>query len=307
MNQKKKIVAICGPTGVGKTELSLSLAEKFNGEIINFDSQQFYKELIIGTAKPKPSERKNIPHHLFEEISLVENINAQKFLTLADKKVLEIWERGHLPFLVGGTGLYLRVFEYGLFKVEVKPGLREELQKRAKEEPITLYEELKRLDPEYAQKIHPKDKIRIIRALEVIYSTGLPFSEFHKKTPFFSKKRYPILKIGLSLPKEELYAKIEARVLKMLNEGWLEEVKSLLERFGREIFGKIKAIGYKELSEVLENKLSLEEAIKILQKKSKLYAKRQLTWFKKEKDIEWFHPKEIKEIEDRIKTFLEDA
>ncbi|MFN3921650.1 MAG: tRNA (adenosine(37)-N6)-dimethylallyltransferase MiaA, partial [Caldimicrobium sp.] len=222
----------------------------------------------------------------------------------ADAKVTEIWDRGNLPILVGGTGLYLRVFEYGLFKVDVKAGLRAELQKRAKEDLQSLYQELEKLDPQYAKKIHPHDKVRIIRALEVIYSTGMPFSYFHKKTPFFSCKRYPILKIGLYLPKEELYAKIKARVEKMIEAGWLEEVRNLKEKFGEEIFDKIKAIGYKELAEVLKGRLNFESAIKIIQRKSKLYAKRQLTWFRKDKDIEWFQPKDKEKIEERIRKFL---
>lgn len=304
MKGSLKVIALCGPTGVGKTELSIKLAKKFKGEIINFDSQQFYKELIIGTAKPLPQEREDIPHHLFEAISITEEMNAQKFIELADAKITEIEKRGNLPILVGGTGLYLRVFEYGLFKVEVKPGLREELQKRAKGNLQDLYNELKKWDPEYANKIHPHDKIRIIRALEVIYSTGLPFSYFHKKTLFFTQKRYPLLKIGIYLPKEELYAKIKARVIKMIELGWLEEVRALMERFGDEIFEKIKAIGYKELAQVLKGKLDWESAIKIIQKKSIHYAKRQFTWFKKEKDIEWFQPIEIEKIEKRISEFL---
>lgn len=191
MRKAIKIVAICGPTGVGKTAVSLKVAKIFRGEIINFDSQQFYKELVIGTAKPMPEERENIPHHLFDEISILEEMNAQRFLNLADKKVIEISERGNLPILVGGTGLYLRVFEYGLFEVSVKEHLREELKKRAQESLEDLYQELKMYDKVAADKIHPKDKIRIIRALEVIYSTGKPFSEFQKKPLFWPKKISP--------------------------------------------------------------------------------------------------------------------
>ncbi|MFN3567790.1 MAG: tRNA (adenosine(37)-N6)-dimethylallyltransferase MiaA, partial [Caldimicrobium sp.] len=215
-----------------------------------------------------------------------------------------IWHRGNLPILVGGTGLYLRVFEYGLFEVEIKQGLREELRKRAERNLEDLYEELKELDPLYATRIHPHDKVRILRALEVIYSTGEPFSKLQEKTPFFGNKRYSLLKIGLYLPKEELYAKIEKRVIKMVEKGWLKEVEDLKKIFGSKIFAKIKAIGYRELLDVLEGKINLEEAIKKIQKKSKEYAKRQLTWFKKEKDILWFQPMELERIKVAVRDFL---
>lgn len=305
MKEKVKIVALCGPTGVGKTQVSLEIATRFSGEIVNFDSQQFYRELVIGTAKPLPEERKGIPHHLFEELSLLEEMNASRFVELADAKVSEIRLRGRLPLLVGGTGLYLRAFEYGLFQVKIDPEIRKELKKRAEDELPALYEELKRRDPEYAQKIHPKDRVRIVRALEVILSTGITFSEFHRQSPFFKEKRYPLLKIGLYLPREELYAKINSRVERMIEKGWLREVEALYLRYGVTIFDKIKAIGYRELFQVLCGELSLDSAIKIIQRETRHYAKRQLTWFKREKDLEWFKPSEILSITRRIEEYLE--
>ncbi len=304
MKSSPKIIAVCGPTGVGKTKISIEIAKTFDGEIINFDSQQVYKELVIGTAKPLKEERQNIPHYLFDEISLFEEMNAGKFVDLADKYVQEISERGKLPILVGGTGLYLRAFEYGLFKVSSNPHLRKILKERALRDPDSLYQELKKLDPEYADKIHPHDLVRIIRALEVIYSTGRSFSELQRETPFFQKKRYPLLKIGLFLPRKELYDKINERVLKMVEAGWLNEVKGLYEKYGAEIFEKIKAIGYKELFKVIKGEISLDEAIKIIQRETRHYAKRQLTWFKKERDIEWFKPDEIHHILKRVEIFL---
>jgi tRNA dimethylallyltransferase len=302
-----KVVAICGPTGVGKTEVSIEIATKFSGEIINFDSQQFYQELCIGTAKPTAEERKGIPHHLFEELSLFEEMNAARFLELADKKVKEINLRGRLPILVGGTGLYLRVFEYGLFEVKVDPEIRKKLKIKAETELSSLFEELKNLDPEYAQKIHPKDRVRIVRALEVILSTGKPFSEFHRQSLFFTQKRYPLLKIGLYLPREELYAKINARVERMIEAGWLKEVESLYQKYGASVFDRIKAIGYKELYQVLCGELTLSTALEKIKRDTRHYAKRQLTWFKKEKDLEWFKPSEILTILQRIEAFLKEA
>ncbi len=304
MKENPKVVAICGPTGAGKTKVSIEIAKAFKGEIINFDSQQIYRELVIGTAKPLLEERQNIPHHLFDAISIFEEMNAGKFIELADRCVKEISERGRLPILVGGTGLYLRAFEYGLFKVSSNPEIRKVLKERASREPASLYEELQRLDPDYASKIHPHDLVRIIRALEVIYTTGKTFSEFQRETPFFQKKRYPLLKIGIFLPRKELYAKINERVIHMIEAGWLEEVKTLYEKYEEKVFEKIKAIGYKELLKVVKGELSLDEAIKIIQKETRHYAKRQFTWFKKEKDIEWFKPEELPLIFKRVEGFL---
>lgn len=307
MNSMPKIVAICGPTGVGKTEVSLKVAERFKAEIINFDSQQFYKELVIGTAKPIFEERRGIPHHLFEALTLKEDMSAGKFVEIADKLVWEIHSRGKLPLLVGGTGLYLRAFEYGIFKVDVDPLLREKLRRRAEENLEELFDALKRLDPEYAQRIHPRDRVRITRALEVIFTTGKSFSFFHQKNPFFKSKRYPLLKIGLNLSREELYARINERVLKMVEKGWLREVEDLLKNHGQEVFAKIKAIGYDILLKVHFGEMSMDTAITIIQQETRRYAKRQLTWFKKEKDIEWFKPQEIDRIIGRIEAFLKGA
>jgi tRNA dimethylallyltransferase len=298
----KKIIAIVGPTGVGKSELAVFLGEKLNGEIINFDSLQFYKELNIGTAKPGEEERKRVPHHLYDLLELDEEFNAAKFVEIADNLIKEIWERGKIPILVGGTGLYLRAFEYGLFSIEVPKEIRGTLRKRADQDLSSLYEELKRLDPEYAQKISPKDKVRITRALEVIYASGKPISYFHKENPFFGKKRYNLIKIGLILPRKELYEKINLRVIKMIEKGWIEEVKKLLEKGYSPELKTFKAIGYKYIIQYLQGKLSLEKAIELIQRDTRRYAKRQLTWFKKEPDIYWFNPDE----KERILNFLKE-
>jgi tRNA dimethylallyltransferase len=298
----KKVIAIVGPTGVGKSELAVFLGEKLNGEIVNFDSLQFYKELNIGTAKPGEEERKRVPHHLYDLLELDEEFNAAKFVEIADNLIKEIWERGKIPILVGGTGLYLRAFEYGLFSIEVPKEIRGTLRKRADQDLSSLYEELKRLDPEYAQKISPKDKVRITRALEVIYASGKPISYFHKENPFFEKKRYNLIKIGLILPRKELYEKINLRVIKMIEKGWIEEVKNLLEKGYSPKLKPFKAIGYKYIIQYLQGKISLEKAIELIQRDTRRYAKRQLTWFKKEPDIYWFNPDE----KERILNFLKE-
>ena len=299
---KEKIVAIVGPTGVGKSELGIFLGERLDGEIINFDSIQFYKELNIGTAKPDKEERKKVPHHLYDLLELDEEFNAAKFVEIADSLIKEIWKRGKLPILIGGTGLYLRALEYGLFPIEIPQEIRKNIRNLAEKNLFSLYEELKRLDPEYAKKISPKDKVRITRALEVIHTSGKPFSEFHKENPFFGKKRYNIIKIGLTLPRKELYKKINLRVIKMIEKGWIKEVETLLEKGYSPDLKPFKAIGYKYIIKYLQGKLSWEKAIELIQRDTRRYAKRQLTWFKKEPEIYWFSPKE----KEKIFAFIKD-
>jgi len=303
---KPKIVAICGPTGVGKTELGVFLAEALDGEVVNYDSVQIYRELNIGTAKPTEEEKKGIPHHLYDVISIKEEFNAAKFVELADKVVAEIGKKGRIPILVGGTGLYLRAFEYGLFKVEVDPEVREKLRKQANSDLQSLYEELKAKDPDYAQKISPNDRVRIVRALEVILSTGKKFSYFHEKNRFFTKKRYSIIKVGLLLDRKELYSRINKRVLKMIEKGWIEEVKKLLEAGYPPDLKAFNAIGYRHIINYLKGELSLERAIELIQRDTRRYAKRQITWFKKEPDITWFKPWEKEEVLEFVKSRIKN-
>jgi tRNA dimethylallyltransferase len=305
MRRKEPLLAICGPTGVGKSELAIFLAQHLKGEIINFDSIQFYKELNIGTAKPTKEEREKVPHHLYDLLELSDEFNAAKFIEIADKTIDEVLEREGLPILVGGTGLYLRALEYGLFPVEIPEEIRKKVRLEAEKDLKGLYEELKKLDPEYASKVSARDKVRITRALEVIYTTGKPFSQFHKEHPFFGEKRYNILKIGLNLPRKKLYEKINQRVIKMIEAGWIEEVKALLEKGYSPELKPFKAIGYKYIIQYLKERLSLEKAIKLIQRDTRRYAKRQLTWFKKEKDIYWFSPEEKERILEFVKLKIQ--
>ncbi len=306
MRKDKKIIAIVGPTGVGKSEVALFLAENLKGEIINFDSIQFYKDLNIGTAKPGEEERKKVPHHLYDLLDLNEEFNAAKFVNIADSLIEKIFKREKIPILVGGTGLYLRALEYGLFPIEIPTEIRNKIRMEAEKNLETLYEELKKLDPEYAKKISPRDKVRITRALEVIYTSGKPFSEFHKENPFFKKKRYNLIKIGLNLPRKKLYEKINERVIKMISQGWIEEVKNLLNKGFSPNIKPFKAIGYKYILLHLESKISLEKAIELIQRDTRRYAKRQLTWFKKEPDIYWFSPEDKEGILKFLKEKLKD-
>ncbi len=303
-----KVLAICGPTATGKSKLAVELALRFAGEIVNFDPQQFYQGLDIGTAKPTLEERKGVPHHLYSILLPSEEMNAGKFVQLADKVVAEISARGKLPILVGGTGLYLRAFEFGLFRVEIPQGLRQEVRNRVRENPQEAYQELVRLDPEYAKKIKEQDYVRLARALEVIYATGKPFSEFHRAHSFQRlKPRYKILKVALRLARGELYNKINERVLAMIKRGWVEEVQRLLDLGYKASDPAFKAIGYRYLYAYIKGELSLEEAISLIQRDTRRYAKRQLTWFKKEKGIHWFHPSEREKIFTLVETFLQEG
>ncbi|MCS7279510.1 MAG: tRNA (adenosine(37)-N6)-dimethylallyltransferase MiaA [Thermodesulfobacteriaceae bacterium] len=306
-SSKPKLLAVVGPTGSGKSELALFLAENLSGEIVNFDSLQVYQELNIGTAKPSKEDMERVPHHLYDFLKLEEEINAAKFIQMADKVIKEIVERDKVPILVGGTGLYLRALEYGLFTLEIPLEIRERVKKRCEENLKEAYEELKKLDPCYAQKISSKDKVRISRALEVIYTTSKPFSSFHDENPFFKKeKRYEILKIGLKLPRKKLYEKINNRVIKMIKDGWIEEVRALLDKGYSPLLKPLKAIGYKHLISYLKGEISLERAISLIQRDTRHYAKRQITWFKKELDLIWFSPEEKEKILLLVKSWLEN-
>ncbi len=304
---KPKILAIVGPTGSGKSELALFLAEKLSGEIINFDSVQVYQELNIGTAKPKKEDIEKVPHHLYSFLKLEEELNAAKFVQIADQVIKKVLERKKVPILVGGTGLYLRALEYGLFPLEIPQDIREKVRKKCEENLKAAYEELKKLDPIYAKKISPHDKVRINRALEVIYTTSKPFSSFLEENPFFKKeKRYELLKIGLHLPRKVLYEKINKRVLKMIKEGWIEEVKNLLNKGYSPTLKPFKAIGYKHIISYLKAEISLEKAIELIQRDTRRYAKRQITWFKKEPDIIWFSPEEKEKILVFVESWLKN-
>ncbi len=299
------LVAVVGPTGVGKTEVGIYLAEHLEGEIVNFDSVQVYRYLDIGTAKPTPEERKRAVHHLVDFLEPDEEFNAARFVELADQIIQEIHARGKQPILVGGTGLYLKALLHGLFEVGEVSQIREKLKKRwAQEGLASLYEELKRLDPETAQKLSPTDWVRILRALEVYYATGKPFSELAKRHSF-AERRYPCLKIGLTLPREELYQRLDKRVDQMLEAGLLEEVKKLLQMGFSPELKPLRAIGYRHLIAYLRGEMDLEEAVRQMKRDTRRYAKRQLTWFRADPEVIWFRPEEKEKILALAKQFLQ--
>ncbi len=299
-----KVLIIAGQTATGKSEIALHLATELNGEIINADSIQVYKYFDIGSAKPPLIYREKIPHHLIDILKPDEEFNAFIFRKLAEEKVKEIYERGKLPIIVGGTGLYIRTFLYGLFQQDDKAikEARRFWESKLNEVGLkALYEELKTIDVEIANKIHENDKIRIIRALEFYSATGIKLSEVQKKHRF-SHSPYNFKIFVPRLSKDELLKRIVERTKKIFNDGIIEETRKIISLFGKDI-KPIKSIGYKEALLFIEGKISFEEAVQGTIKSTKDYAKRQLIWFKKEKNVEFIEA-DTSSLE---KIFLEKA
>lgn len=300
----KKIIIIAGQTATGKSEIGFFLASQLNGEIINADSIQVYKYFNIGSAKPPIEMREKIPHHLIDILEPYEEFNAFLFQKMANQKIEEIFNKGKIPIIIGGTGLYIRCLLYGLFEQdnELIKSARKFWEEKLNQQGIrSLYEELKKLDPESADKIHENDRIRIIRALEFLSATGIKLSEMQKRYRF-EKSYYDFVILVPKIEKAELIRKIEERTKKIFQMGIIDETKEIINKFGKDL-KPLKSIGYKESLQYLEGKLSFDEAIKQTIKSTKDYAKRQLIWFKKEKNIQFIEPTKLP-IE---KIFLEKA
>ena len=283
--REKPLIVIGGPTAVGKTELSLLLVKKINGEIISADSMAVYRGMDIGTAKPSPAERRAIKHYLIDVVEPNETFSIKQFSDLADKAVREIWSKGKVPIVVGGTYMYIHPFLYGLAETppadwELRRKLYERAEKEGKEQ---LWEELLKIDPVYAGKIHKNDLRRIVRALEVYYLTGKPYSSFHTNWEN-AKPRYPYLGVFLVRPWEDLYQRIRNRVWDMVRDGLLGEILGLLQKGFKEAITSPQAIDYKEFIPYFEGQKTLVECIYDTIKHTKEQAKRQLRWFKRYKD-----------------------
>ncbi len=304
LSNKGKVISVTGPTCTGKSSLSVSLAEEFNGEIINCDSMQVYKYFDIGTAKPDLTMRDKIPHHLIDIVEPHEEFNAARFEEMASVAIADILKRGKQPILVGGTGLYLRALVYGLFDAPKDMDLRERLKDEYSEGPLQFYEKFKKIDPEYAMRISFKDKLRIVRAMEVFLLTGKRVSDLEKDHGF-KEPRYNILKIGLKNKRDELYVRINGRVDDMFSQGWVEEVKEILSRGISNQVKPFSSIGYREILLYLNDSISHEDMVKDIKQHTRHYAKRQFTWFAKEKGIYWFqYPEDSERITLAIAEFL---
>ncbi|MGA9753966.1 MAG: tRNA (adenosine(37)-N6)-dimethylallyltransferase MiaA [Desulfobaccales bacterium] len=291
--QKPRVAALVGPTAVGKTAVALELAARLGAEIVNADSLQVYRELEIGTAKPTPAERAQVTHHLIDVVAPPEPYDAARYCQEGRQILGDLHRRGVPPLVVGGTGLYLKALLSGLFAEGEPPaGVRDRLRRELGVLGLpALYQRLLHLDPATAARLHPHDTYRIIRALEVLEATGRPLSEFiaaHR----FADAPFTVLKLGLALPREELNRRIELRVEVMLAQGWLEEVAGLLSRYPPDL-KPLQALGYRHLINHLTGRWSLEEALTLLTRDTRRYAKRQLTWFSSDPEIRWFHPDQI--------------
>jgi tRNA dimethylallyltransferase len=293
----KNLVIVLGPTAVGKSEMAIRIAKCFGGEIINCDSMQVYEGFDIGTDKVPPEKRENIPHHLIGITDPSTQFTAADFVRLALKAIEDIQNRRKLPIITGGTGLYLKAFLEGLFPEGQKvPSIREMLERQTRQIGLEhMWKTLEEIDPSYAQKIGKKDKIRIIRALEVFHATQIPLTEHFARTRSLVED-FHILKIGLKLERSMTYKRIEERVDRMFQRGIVEEVRHLLAEGVRQESPPFRALGYAQVLKYLSGEIPLEEAMELTKKETRHYAKRQMTWFRKMNGIHWFSAEDFSSI-----------
>ena len=292
---KKPLIIISGPTAVGKSEISVRLAAAIGGEIISADSMQVYKGMDIGTAKISSSEMLNIPHHLLDILDPKDDFNIVSFKNYANKAISEIYERGNLPIIVGGTGFYIQsvLYDVDFSVVEESAEYRDELSKLAEQKGnVYLHDMLKQADPDAAAKIHQNDQKRIIRALEYYKETGERIS-VHNENESHNISPYNFCYFVLTDDREKIYEKINLRVDKMIECGLVEEVKKLKASGLDSSFVSMKGLGYKEILEYLDGDISLDEAIYKIKRDSRHFAKRQLTWFKREKEVTFLNKKDL--------------
>lgn len=300
----KKVLAIIGPTAIGKTTVGIELARKLNGEIVSCDSRQIYKLMDIGTAKPTKEEQAQAVHHLIDIVYPNERFSAGLFEKKATEVINDIFILQKLPIIVGGSGLYLKALESGLFQgpsadEKLRESLRKEKEKLGLE---SLYQKLKKVDPKTSQKISPTDEIRIIRGLEVYELTGKPISEWQEKGQY-TDKNLNFIKFGLSLERKTLYQRINLRVDKMMEAGFLEEVKNLKSKKYSFQLPALRTFGYLDMEAYLEGQISLDEALEKFKQGTRNYAKRQLTWFRSDKKMEWVDIEQENPVESILAKF----
>ena len=300
---KPKVIVICGPTASGKTSLSISLAKKINGEIVSCDSMQIYKEMDIGSAKPTVEEMQEIKHYLVDFVSPEKRYSVSEYKEDASKAIEEIINKGKTPIIVGGTGLYLNSLIYNIQynEMEVDLNYRRELEKEAEEYGLeVLYNRAKEIDPEAMEKVSANDKKRITRVLEIYNATGRNKTELEKK----SRKEVPYnyLIFGINMERSILYDRINKRVDIMLEQGLIEEVKKLINKYSN-MPTAMQGLGYKEVKEFLDGNISKEEMIEKIKMETRRYAKRQITWFKRIKNIIWLDG--LNKTEENVNSIME--
>lgn len=301
-----ELIVICGPTASGKTSLALELSRSFDIEVISADSRQVYRHMDIGTAKATSEEREKLPHHLIDVVDPDEEFSAADFEKLGRQAVEQIRSRSRLPVVVGGTGLYIQALTGGLAGVpSADPALRSELNAFAEQHgDEALYRRLQQSDPALATTVHFRNRVRIVRALEVYELSGRPLSDWQREHAF-ADRPYRTLTIGLCPPRELLYRRIEERTLAMIEEGLVAETRALLGRGYAPDLKAMQTLGYREIIEYLQGGISLEEAIELIQRRTRRYAKRQLTWFRRDENLISFDSAgEFAKIEALIADFL---
>jgi len=303
----KRIIVIAGPTASNKSRIAIDVASRFDGEIINADSRQFFKYMLVGTASPSERDRKLIPHHLYNIFEPNFKINAGLFIRLADERIDDIIQRGKIPVLVGGTGLYLKSLIRGIADIpEIPAETTQSVKETIREKGLKYcYDLLKSIDPEYTNKISPSDTQRIERALEVFYATGERFSAFHNRHNF-KQKRYDDISITIMPPREILYQRINDRTREIFNSGIIEETRYLLQN-GYADSQALDAIGYQEALRYINDRIPLQMAIEETSQRTRNYAKRQITWFRKFEAIQCKSIEDIEGIIDIISKRLRDA
>ena len=295
-NSKKKLIVLTGPTAVGKTDLSIRLAKKVGGEIISADSMQVYRRMNIGTAKIRPEEMDGVRHHLIDILEPEESFNAFLFKEYAKKAADEIWERNNIPIIVGGTGFYIQTLLYDIefAQNDENDGIRDELYRLYEEKGAGyMHELLREIDPDYAAEVHENNVKKVIRAIEFYRQTGCRMSE-HNAVQRERISPYNFAYFVLSDDRKLLYDRIDRRIDKMLEEGLVDEVKALLAEGLKRDSVSMQGLGYKEIAAYLSGEISLDEAVYILKRDTRHFAKRQLTWFRREKEVEFVELDKLK-------------
>jgi len=300
---KPLLVVIIGPTAVGKTALSIALGQRFDAQILSADSRQFYKEMEIGTAKPTDQELASVQHHFVNNLSIEDVYSVGQFEKEAVQRLQQIFEQESIAIMVGGSGLFVDAVCYGLDEFPaIDPKYRAELIEIHRNQGIgVLQEMLAKRDPKYLELVDRQNPQRLIRALEVILATGKTFTSFRNRQK--KKRSFDVLKVGLEMDREELYYRIDQRMDLMIEKGLFEEARSLYEQ--REL-NALQTVGYREIFGFFDREYDREEAIRLLKRNSRRFAKRQLTWFKRDEQTKWFHPQEVEQIillvQERLKS-----
>ena len=304
---RKPLIILAGPTAVGKTSLSIRLAKETRGEIISADSMQVYRHMDIGSAKITKEEMGGVPHYLVDVLEPEEEFNVVRFQQMAKEAAERIWKKGKIPLVVGGTGFYIQALLYDIDFTENDgdESYRRQLEQKASDEEgaSELYEMLKTVDPKAAQEIHPRNIKRVIRALEFYHQTGKKISE-HNETQRQKESPYHYAYFVLTDERSCLYERIDQRVDLMMEEGLLDEVCYLKERGVRKDSTAMQGLGYKELYEYLEGRYPLDEAVRIIKRDTRHFAKRQLTWFKRERDVIWADKSVIGQEEEKLADYM---